>query len=560
MKLAPSLLLAVNAQWWNPGGILNGVVGTTTLATTSTTSTTTTTTTSTTTTTKTPIIDNTPTIPSSTIGAPTPTGSSTTKGAPTPTGSSTTKGAPTPTKPTTEDWTKESTDNWNGTESHTDTWTESVTENWTGTEAWTESWTGTHQWEDITTISISFPAVTTAARPVDSMSVCERMRDDVLNSNIVGAWVPECSLKGEFTSRQCNYSARTCWCVGKDGDELDGTRQFFADPTKIEDKKCPSLQVEVMTPCQQMRNEVESSMMMGAWLPSCNAEGEFESLQCNASARTCWCVDKKGEAIDGTSQFFEDPSRMYDKKCSVIDTTGPCFSLRDEIDQKGHIQGEYWPQCKEDGHFYEKQCVFKTRSCWCVGGHGEMKSDEVFFDSLERLKEFECKAPTTAKPELTHNQDGLHFHGINIMDMFTNILGQHLPEGLLEDGHKPENYEDIMESILDQTSLANFNFAPVNTNVQNFVNINTEIDTDIDININGQKFGLSGLMGMFSEKMKSNSDMEEVKEKIVDCIKNFHLESYAYKLLPILKATATQNGIKEDEFNKIVHEILSKFQ
>ena len=38
-------------------------------------------------------------------------------------------------------------------------------------------------------------------------------------------------------------------------------------------------------------------------------------------------------------------------------------------------------------------------------------------------------------------------------------------------------------------------------------------------------------MGMFSEKMKSDSDMEEVKEKIVDCIKNFHLESYAYKLL-----------------------------
>jgi len=67
-------------------------------------------------------------------------------------------------------------------------------------------------------------------------------------------------------------------------------------------------------------------------------------------------------------------------------------------------------------------------------------------------------------------------------------------------------------------------------------------------------------MDMFSDKMKSGSDMTEIKEKIVDCIKNFHLESYAYKLLPILKATAAQNGIKEDEFNKIVHEILSKFQ
>ena len=46
-----------------------------------------------------------------------------------------------------------------------------------------------------------------------------------------------------------------------------------------------------------------------------------------------------------------------------------------------------------------------------------------------------------------------------------------------------ENYEDVMESILGQTSLGNLNYAPMNTNVQNFVNINTEIDTDIDINV-----------------------------------------------------------------------------
>ena len=103
-----------------------------------------------------------------------------------------------------------------------------------------------------------------------------------------------------------------------------------------------------------------------------------------------------------------------------------------------------------------------------------------------------------------------------------------------------------MESILGQTSLGNLNYAPMNTNIQNFVNINTEIDTDIDINvsffifsshkltnfqINGQSFGLSGLMEMFSDKMKSDADMPEIKNKIVDCIKNFHLESYAYKLL-----------------------------
>ena len=53
-----------------------------------------------------------------------------------------------------------------------------------------------------------------------------------------------------------------------------------------------------------------------------------------------------------------------------------------------------------------------------------------------QLKEYECKAPIS-RPNITHNQGGLHFQGVNIMDMFTNIIGQHLPEGLLPDGHKP---------------------------------------------------------------------------------------------------------------------------
>ena len=32
--------------------------------------------------------------------------------------------------------------------------------------------------------------------------------------------------------------------------------------------------------------------------------------------------------------------------------------------------------------------------------------------------------------------------------------------------------------------MVNVNFAPVNKNEQNFVNINTEIETDIDVSIN----------------------------------------------------------------------------
>jgi len=71
----------------------------------------------------------------------------------------------------------------------------------------------------------------------------------------------------------------------------------------------------VLTPCEKRRAEVESKLMMGAWLPSCNPEGDFEALQCNYSARTCWCVDLRGDAITGTEEFFEDPSEITMKTC-----------------------------------------------------------------------------------------------------------------------------------------------------------------------------------------------------------------------------------------------------
>ena len=71
-----------------------------------------------------------------------------------------------------------------------------------------------------------------------------------------------------------------------------------------------------MTPCERIRAEVESRMMMGAWLPTCNAEGGYESLQCNFSARTCWCVDLDGNIIADTEEFFSDPTRISMKTCS----------------------------------------------------------------------------------------------------------------------------------------------------------------------------------------------------------------------------------------------------
>ena len=41
----------------------------------------------------------------------------------------------------------------------------------------------------------------------------------------------------------------------------------------------------------------------------------------------------------------------------------------------------------------------------------------------------------------------------------------------------------VVESLIEGSNAVNIN-APVNTNVQNFIDVNTEIETDIDINVN----------------------------------------------------------------------------
>merc|ERR1719378_1095008 len=65
-----------------------------------------------------------------------------------------------------------------------------------------------------TTASTRKPPITvtyfTTAKPPSDLTRCERMRYDVLESGLVGAWVPSCDEKGRFEPRQCNNSARTC--------------------------------------------------------------------------------------------------------------------------------------------------------------------------------------------------------------------------------------------------------------------------------------------------------------------------------------------------------------
>ena len=58
--------------------------------------------------------------------------------------------------------------------------------------------------------------------------------------------------------------------------------------------------------CSLVLNKVKSTEggqpLVGAFVPKCQESGEFESVQCWGSTGNCWCVDKDGREIVGTSQ------------------------------------------------------------------------------------------------------------------------------------------------------------------------------------------------------------------------------------------------------------------
>ncbi|XP_074079062.1 nidogen-1 [Macrotis lagotis] len=62
---------------------------------------------------------------------------------------------------------------------------------------------------------------------------CQRQREHILGSvgatdsqwpRPVGQFVPECDEHGHYVPMQCHHSSGYCWCVDRDGNEIDGTR------------------------------------------------------------------------------------------------------------------------------------------------------------------------------------------------------------------------------------------------------------------------------------------------------------------------------------------------
>merc|ERR1711892_969787 len=219
--------------------------------------------------------------------------------------------------------------------------------------------------------------------------------------------------------------------------------------------------------------------------------------------------------VDTTSNvtviYFTTPVHHYSQ----------CLQMRDDVLNSG-IVGAWVPSCDVNGSFAPKQCNGSARTCWCVEPiSGEMIDETSVFNA-----ELECYR----QDHHEHNQDGLGLWDFNLHDMMNQWLG---------------------------SNAANVNFAPQNTNVQNFININTQMSADVNFNIAGQDLKLSSIFARLAQHGNNKAMM--IKE-FEDCLKEFGIEQYIKQSWPMIKQFAHKYGIDEDCLREIEQKLMESFE
>ena len=177
---------------------------------------------------------------------------------------------------------------------------------------------------------------------------------------MAGRYRPQCDANGDYNVRQCWGSTGYCWCVEtKSGLKLASIEAFRPweknvdcgmELNKIQNKKCAAEVEQIMS---------EKKGKVGAFVPECDAAGDYKSLQCWASTGYCWCVSSSSGERAG--EMFRPWEKQVD--CDAM-KAGPC-SRAIEAMQNPPI-GAYVPQCDEDGFYSAKQCWGSTGTCWCA--------------------------------------------------------------------------------------------------------------------------------------------------------------------------------------------------
>nr|XP_049609385.1 nidogen-2 isoform X34 [Syngnathus scovelli] len=248
-------------------------------------------------------------------------------------------------------------------------------------------------------------------KPEQPKSQCEQHRDRVQTTNpegypVVGAFVPHCDSNGHYTPLQCHGSTGHCWCVDSQGQERQGTRTPPGTaPTDCDKSEEPG---RLKSHCEQHRDSVQTTSpegypLVGAFVPQCDANGEYTAQQCHGSSGHCWCVDKKGQERPGTrtpphtTPFDcdkpERPKSHCERHRDSIQTTSP----------EGYPRvGAFVPQCDANGQYTPQQCHSSSGHCWCVDSRGQERSGTR---TPPGTTPFDCDKPERPKSHCEQHRD-----------------------------------------------------------------------------------------------------------------------------------------------------------
>ncbi|XP_044148301.1 saxiphilin-like isoform X11 [Bufo gargarizans] len=208
---------------------------------------------------------------------------------------------------------------------------------------------------------------TCGASVLSAETSCIKERQKVLGAEkpILGAFVPDCDEKGEYRPKQCHGSTGHCWCVSKDGKEIQGTR---AGPGQSP-PTCEDTVLSAETSCIKERQKVlgAATPILGAFVPDCDEKGDYRPKQCHGSTGHCWCVSKDGKEIQGTRA---GPGQS--PPTCEIPAEKSCIKERQKVrSPRKPILGAFVPDCDEKGDYRPKQCHSSTGHCWCVSKDGK---------------------------------------------------------------------------------------------------------------------------------------------------------------------------------------------
>ncbi|KAM8722857.1 nidogen-2 isoform 2-T2 [Acanthopagrus schlegelii] len=216
-------------------------------------------------------------------------------------------------------------------------------------------------------------------------SQCEQHRDSLQSGGdgrpSVGAFIPQCDSDGRYRLLQCHGSTGHCWCVDSRGQERAGTRT----PPGTAPKDCdrPDEPERPKTHCEHHRDSVQTTSpegypIPGAFVPQCDANGQYASQQCHGSTGHCWCVDRTGQERAGTRTPPGTAPKDCDKPDEPERPKTHCEHHRERAQATSSdgypLVGAYVPQCDDNGQYLPLQCHGSTGHCWCVDRTGQERA------------------------------------------------------------------------------------------------------------------------------------------------------------------------------------------